>query len=208
MGKGELTLENAFNRLLDRSEDASIKSWIDNSKKLTRVTKSKWSYNLKGIEKHLGSECTPLQFSHIQDPNSIQHIAHTLNYNSGLGNGAIEYLKMLDTITGSKYANLKHKKPFTENGLRKSKKQTEKTPIKFMDVINAFQDIRTTQDFMAVNYWLYSLSLRGLGGIDICNISEQNIIRGEGIKDNCPILPYYPDSVSYTHLTLPTNREV
>ena len=39
MGKGELTLENAFNRLLDRSEDASIKSWIDNSKKLTKVTK-------------------------------------------------------------------------------------------------------------------------------------------------------------------------
>ena len=71
---------------------------------------------------------------------------------------------MLDTITGSKYANLKHKKPFTEKGLRKSKKQTEKTPIKFMDVINAFQDIRTTQDFMAVNYWLYSLSLYYLCG--------------------------------------------
>ena len=192
MGKGELTLENAFNELLDRSEDASIKYWIDNSKRLTRNTKEKYLSYLRAIEKHLSSEYSPLQFSHIQDPNSIDHIAFTLN-NCGLGNGVNDYLRMLDTITGSKYANLKHKKPFSQRGLKRAKKESHKTPIKFKDVVNAFNDMRTTQDFMAVNFWLYSLSLRGLGGIDICNISEKNIIRGEGIKAEESILPYYPD---------------
>ena len=192
MGKGELTLENAFNKLLDRSEDASIKYWIENSKRLTRRQKQKYLSYLRAIEKHLGSEYSPLQFSHIQDSNSIDHISFTLN-NNGLGNGVIDYLKMLDAITGSKYANLKHKKPFSENGLIKSKKETHKTSIRFKDVVNGFNDMRTTQDFMSINFWLYSLSLRGLGGMDICNISEKNIIRDEDIKPEEPILPYYPD---------------
>jgi len=193
MTSGSLTLENAFNRLLDRSEDGMVRSWIMDSKRLTRATRKKWIDYLDSIESHLPKDYAPLTYAHIQDTNSVDFIGETLNYKSGLGNGAIDYIKMLDTLT--LYAGLKNIKPFKANGHIKEKQETDKMPIKFNDVLNGINDMRTTQDFMAMNFWLYSLSLRGLGGMDMCNISEANIERsGRVIEDGSNFInPYYPD---------------
>tara|TARA_B110000483_G_scaffold177575_1_gene210007 strand:+ start:237 stop:1961 length:1725 start_codon:yes stop_codon:yes gene_type:complete len=191
MTSGTLTLENAFNRLLDKSEDGLLVTWINTAPRLTRGAKKKYLSFLSSIESHLPKEYTPLRFTHLQDINSVGFIGETINYKSGLGNGAIDYLKMLDRV--SDYAGLKVKKPFKENGYIKASADTDKDSIKFKDVLRGFNDMRTSQDFMAMNFWLYSLSLRGLGGMDICNISEDNIERSGDYKVNDSILPYYPD---------------
>lgn len=191
MTSGTLTLENAFNRLLDKSEDGLLVTWINTAPRLTRGAKKKYLSFLSSIESHLPKEYTPLRFTHLQDINSVGFIGETINYKSGLGNGAIDYLKMLDRV--SDYAGLKVKKPFKENGYIKASADTDKDSIKFKDVLEGFNDMRTSQDFMAMNFWLYSLSLRGLGGMDICNISEDNIERSGDYKVNDSILPYYPD---------------
>ena len=191
MTSGTLTLENAFNRLLDKSEDGLLVTWINTAPRLTRGAKKKYLSFLSSIESHLPKEYTPLRFTHLQDINSVGFIGETINHKSGLGNGAIDYLKMLDRV--SDYAGLKVKKPFKENGYIKASADTDKDSIKFKDVLRGFNDMRTSQDFMAMNFWLYSLSLRGLGGMDICNISEDNIERSGDYKVNDSILPYYPD---------------
>mgnify|MGYP006084667761 FL=1 len=191
MTSGTLTLENAFNRLLDKSEDGLLVTWINTAPRLTRGAKKKYLSFLSSIESHLPKEYTPLRFTHLQDINSVGFIGETINYKSGLGNGAIDYLKMLDRV--SDYAGLKVKKPFKENGYIKASADTDKDSIKFKDVLRGFNDMRTSQDFMAMNFWLYSLSLRGLGGMDICNISEDNIERSGDYNVNDSILPYYPD---------------
>ena len=191
MTSGTLTLENAFNRLLDKSEDGLLVTWINTAPRLTRGAKKKYLSFLSSIESHLPKEYTPLRFTHLQDINSVGFIGETINHKSGLGNGAIDYLKMLDRV--SDYAGLKVKKPFKENGYIKASADTDKDSIKFKDVLEGFNDMRTSQDFMAMNFWLYSLSLRGLGGMDICNISEDNIERSGDYKVNDSILPYYPD---------------
>ena len=191
MTSGTLTLENAFNRLLDKSEDGLLVTWINTAPRLTRGAKKKYLSFLSSIESHLPKEYTPLRFTHLQDINSVGFIGETINYKSGLGNGAIDYLKMLDRV--SDYAGLKVKKPFKENGYIKASADTDKDSIKFKDILRGFNDMRTSQDFMAMNFWLYSLSLRGLGGMDICNISEDNIERSGDYKVNDSILPYYPD---------------
>ena len=191
MTSGTLTLENAFNRLLDKSEDGLLVTWINTAPRLTRGAKKKYLSFLSSIETHLPKEYTPLRFTHLQDINSVGFIGETINHKSGLGNGAIDYLKMLDRV--SDYAGLKVKKPFKENGYIKASADTDKDSIKFKDVLEGFNDMRTSQDFMAMNFWLYSLSLRGLGGMDICNISEDNIERSGDYKVNDSILPYYPD---------------
>jgi hypothetical protein len=191
MSSGNLTLENAFNRLLDKSEDGLLVTWINTAPRLTRGAKKKYLSFLSSIESHLPKEYTPLRFTHLQDINSVGFIGETINYKSGLGNGAIDYLKMLDRV--SDYAGLKVKKPFKENGYIKASADTDKDSIKFKDILRGFNDMRTSQDFMAMNFWLYSLSLRGLGGMDICNISEDNIERSGDYNVNDSILPYYPD---------------
>ena len=191
MTSGTLTLENAFNRLLDKSEDGLLVTWINTAPRLTRGAKKKYLSFLSSIESHLPKEYTPLRFTHLQDINFVGFIGETINHKSGLGNGAIDYLKMLDRV--SDYAGLKVKKPFKENGYIKASADTDKDSIKFKDVLEGFNDMRTSQDFMAMNFWLYSLSLRGLGGMDICNISEDNIERSGDYKVNDSILPYYPD---------------
>ena len=191
MTSGSLTLENAFNRLLDRSEDGFLRTWIMNSKKLTRATRKKWIAYLDSIESHLPKDYAPLTYAHIQDTNSVDFIGETLNYKSGLGNGAIDYIKMLDTLTLQ--AGLKNVKPFKANGHIKEKQVTDKMPVQFEDVLDGFNDMRTTQDFMAMNFWLYSLSLRGLSGVDICNISEDNIERSGRVIEDGVNYPYYPD---------------
>ena len=191
MTSGSLTLENAFKKLLDKTEDGMVRSWIMNAKRLSSASRKKWIDYLDSIESHLPKDYAPLTYAHIQDTNSVDFIGETLNYKSGLGNGAIDYIKMLDTVTS--YAGLKNIKPFKANGHIKEKQETDKMPVQFEDVLDGFNDMRTTQDFMAMNFWLYSLSLRGLGGVDMCNISEANIERSGGVCKDGVIRPYYPD---------------
>lgn len=56
MTSGTLTLENAFNRLLDKSEDGLLVTWINTAPRLTRGAKKKYLSFLSSIESHLPKE--------------------------------------------------------------------------------------------------------------------------------------------------------
>ena len=55
----------------------------------------------------------------------------------------------------------------------------------------------------------FDVAMRQLGGEPIMLTgAEMQLGRGETIADTARVLSRYVDAVSYTHLTLPTNREV
>ena len=91
---------------------------------------------------------------------------------------------LLDYIT--RRANLKNKSPFATLGLKPIDDEVSKLPRTIEDLYKGMQGIQTKKDYFSIVFWLYSFSLRGLGGGDICNLSE-DLLEGDYSK------PYYPD---------------
>ena len=185
MAEGVLTIDNAFRKLLKQSEDDTVLNHLtDETPNLyTENTFSKYKDYLRSIEKHTGSEFTPLKLSHLQDLDAVKQIATKVK-RAVSPNTAIDYLKSLDVVTDR--AKLDVLKPFKANKLLPSKDQTKEKQVTYIDLLKGVDKINTKQDYLSYAFWLFSLCLRGLDGIDIVNISEKNV---EGSFK----LPYYPD---------------
>ena len=185
MAEGTLTADNAFRKLLKQSEDDTVLNHlIEETPHLYTInTSAKYKDYLRSVEKHTGTEFTPLRLSHLQDLDAVKQIATKVK-NAVSPNTAIDYLKALDVV--SERAKLDVLKPFKANKLLPSKDQTKEKQVTYIGLLEGINKIRTKQDYLSYSFWLFSLCLRGLDGTDIVNISEKNV---EGSFK----LPYYPD---------------
>jgi hypothetical protein len=184
MSKGMMSIDNAWSILLDKNKEGSVRSFIEADLKLTPNSKVKYITYLNGLEKNLPITFKPLQYIHIQDNQSVELISSSLK-DSKLKNSTIsDYMGMLDYIT--RRANLKSKSPFAALGLKPVDDEVSKLPRTIEDLYKGMQGIQTKKDYFSIVFWLYSFSLRGLGGGDICNLSE-DLLEGDYSK------PYYPD---------------
>ncbi|MDB3862870.1 hypothetical protein N9313_04800 [Flavobacteriaceae bacterium] len=185
VAEGILTVDNAFRKLLKQSEDDTILNHltVETPHLYTENTFSKYKDYLRSIEKHTGKEFTPLKLSHLQDLDAVKQIATKVK-RAVSPNTAIDYLKALDVVTDR--AKLDVLKPFKANKLLPFKDQTKEKQVTYIDLLKGIDKINTKQDYLSYAFWLFSLCLRGLDGIDIVNISEKNV---EGSFK----LPYYPD---------------
>ena len=185
MSEGLLTADTAFRKILKQSEDDTVLNLLttETPHLYTPNTFNKCKDYLRSIEKHTGTEFTPLRLSHLQDLDAVKQIATKVK-NAVSPNTAIDYLKALDVV--SDRAKLDVLKPFKSNKLLPSKDQTKEKQVTYIDLIEGINKIRTKQDYLSYSFWLFSLCLRGLDGTDIVNISEKNV---QGSFK----MPYYPD---------------
>ena len=184
MSKGVMSIDTAWLILLDKNKDGIIEGFIESDLKLTNNSRIKYLSYLKGLEKHLPISYKPLQYIHIQDSQSVEVISNTLKQ-SKLKNSTIsDYMGMLDYIT--RRANLKVQSPFATLKLKPIDDEVSKLPRTINDLYKGMQGIQTKKDYLSLCIWLYSFSLRGLGGGDICNLSE-DLLEGDYTR------PYYPD---------------
>ena len=184
MSKGMMSIDNAFIILLDKNKEGSIRSSIEEDLKLTANSKVKYITYLNGLEKNLPIGYKPLQYIHIQDNQSVELISSTLKDSKLKSSTISDYMGMLDYVT--RRASLKVQSPFASLKLKPIDDEVSKLPRTIEDLYHGMQGIQTKKDYFSVVFWLYSFSLRGLGGGDICNLSE-DLIQGDYSK------PYYPD---------------
>jgi hypothetical protein len=185
MFKGDISINTAWDLIFDKNPEGSIQSFIENDLKLTTASRTKFLNYLSGLSKHLPSKYSNLHYVNIQDETSINEIASILKESSLKNSTVSDYLGMLDYV--SRAAKLKVQSPFAGNKLKPVDDESDKLPRSVQDIIQGMQGINTKKDFYAINFWLYSFCLRGLGGADICNLNE-SLIKGAKYT-----LPYYPD---------------
>jgi hypothetical protein len=185
MFKGDISINTAWDLIFDKNPEGSIQSFIESDLKLTAASRTKFLNYLSGLYKHLPSKYSNLHYIHIQDESSINEIASILKESSLKNSTVSDYLGMLDYV--SRAAKLKVLSPFAGNKLKPVDDESDKLPRTVQDIIQGMQGIKTKKDFYAINFWLYSFCLRGLGGADICNLNE-SLIKGADYT-----LPYYPD---------------
>ena len=184
MSKGVMSIDNAWSIILDKNKDGVIETFIKEDLKLTEFSRVKFLSYLSGLENHLTITYKPLKYIHIQDSQSIEIISSSLK-TSGLKSSTISgYMSMLDYVT--RRADLKVKSPFKIMKLKPIKDEVSKLPRTINDLYKGMQEIQTKKDYLSLCLWLYSFSLRGLGGGDICNLSE-DLLEGDYSR------PYYPD---------------
>ena len=184
MSKGTLSIDNAWSIILDKNKEGLIKTFIEEDLKLTEFSRVKFLSYLSGMENHLPISYKPLKYIHIQDSQSIEIISSTLKA-SGLKSSTISgYMSVLDYV--SRRASLKIQSPFATMKLKPIKDEISKLPRTIEELYSGMQSLKTKKDYLSLCLWLYSFSLRGLGGGDICNLSE-DLIEGDYSK------PYYPD---------------
>lgn len=185
MFKGSISLATAWDLIFDKNPEGLIETFIQSDLKLPEGQRTKFLNYLKGLSKHLPSKYRELYYVHIQDEASINEIASILKGSSLKNSTVSDYMGMLDYV--SRAARLKVQSPFAGNKLKPIDDESDKLPRTVQDLIQGMQGISTKKDFYAINFWLYSFCLRGLGGADICNLNE-SLVKGADYS-----LPYYPD---------------
>ena len=188
MDKGVMSLDTAWRLIFNRNRKGDIREFLNNHPKLdTGGQRNKYLTFLTSIEKHLPNKFKPLTFASIQDDVSINKIASLLKQGNLKPQTIGDYMKMLDYVT--REAKLKAQSPFKTNGLIPTHGAVNKRPRTYVDIMQGLNKIKTRKDYLAVNFWLYSLCLRGLNGTDICCLSEDWI--GSGTYEDA----FYPDHI-------------
>ena len=165
MFKGSISIATAWDLIFDKNPEGLIKTFIENDLKLPEGQRTKFLNYLKGLSKHLPSKYRELYYVHIQDEVSINEIASILKGSSLKNSTVSDYMGMLDYV--SRAARLKVQSPFAGNKLKPVDDESDKLPRTVQDLIQGMQSISTKKDFYAINFWLYSFCLRGLGGVFI-----------------------------------------
>lgn len=184
LNKGEMSMQVAFEILTGSDKKTgSILEWVENFKPTVKISGStikKHCDNISAINnklrKHGLKGYYPLEFTHIQSESDVKKIAEVIIVKGGLKtNTQSSYLKSLNWVCTN--AKLPRKNPFTEQGYMPSQKESDKNhPLDSTDLMMAFNNINTLQQFEALLFWLYSFCFLGLDGKDLANISESDIV--------------------------------
>jgi len=202
MDKGEMSLDTAWRLIFNRNKKGDIREFLNNHPKLdTGGQRNKYLSFVQSTEKHLPAELKPLTFTFIQDGTSINKIASLLRQASLKPQTVGDYMKMLDYVT--READLKIQSPFKSKGLIPTHGAVSKRPRTYIDLMQGLNKIATKKDYLAVNFWLYSLCLRGLNGTDICCLSEDWI--GSGTYEDAFYPDHIIDPISFSNLSKKTH---
>ena len=191
MNKGLLTIISAFDIIEGKNADGIIDKWLENTAKIKVNAKGIYRDYQNGIYKQLRNagrdDLIPLKFSHLQDKQAIESIAKILIESTTLGNGTIDYMHWLDSVT--KLNELALQDPFKKGNFVPRKIESATKVVTKKDLLNSFNKINTKQDFMALNFFLLQLCLRGLDGQDVANLNEKMLVGSNGSN------PYHPDAM-------------
>ncbi len=201
----EITLDNAWAILLNtHTKGVVIDSFIDNciSNSFSISKRDKHYNRIITITNHLrradffknkrdknGEKINELCYEHLQAPNTISEIEKTIIALPIKGASMNDYFETLNTVCEvNPEISIK---PFNN---KQTEEDTEpKDPLFVKDLKIAQANIGDNYRYLeAYLYFLYSLSLRGLNGSDICMLNESLLEDESGSKD-FKLLHYMPD---------------
>ena len=181
MAEGKMTVDEGFNYILNKTNDQELSDFLNKlkpNKKRGVSTLRKHKQNLSAIESHFKSlkydNLKDLTFVHLNSLDTVKEIARVLDEEADLKPNTVSgYLKTLDLMTKLNGSPLS--KPFASNQLIPTEEAGDNTPVFYAEIMNGLNRVNTLHQFTGFMWWLYSFCLMGMDGIDIANISEDNL---------------------------------
>ena len=181
MAEGNMTVDEGFNYILNKTNDQELSDFLNKlkpNKKRGVSTLRKHKQNLSAIESHFKrlkyDNLKDLTFVHLNSLDTVKEIARVLDEEADLKPNTVSgYLKTLDLMTKLNGSPLS--KPFASNQLIPTEETGDNTPVFYAEIMNGLNRVNTLHQFTGFMWWLYSFCLMGMDGIDIANISEDNL---------------------------------
>ena len=180
--KGEISRITAFEEITERVPDESLRDfYVKYNTKAKRVEKTTYNQRLgliDAIENKLTTlghkQFVPITFEHLSDTNTLERLYLIIKNEFGLGNnGVYEYTKRLDEFYNKRFPKAS---PFSKNDFRPSYDDPDRTGVEYEDLLNSMYNINTLQDLETYLMYLYSICMRGLNGIDIFKMRDDDFI--------------------------------
>ena len=181
MAEGKMTIDEGFNYILNKTNDQELSDFLKKlkpNKKRGISTLRKHKQNLSAIESHFKRlkyyNLKDLTFVHLNSLDTVKEISRVLDEEADLKPNTVSgYLKTLDLMTKLNGSPLS--KPFASNQLIPTEQAGDNTPVFYAEIMNGLNRVNTLHQFTGFMWWLYSFCLMGMDGIDIANISEDNL---------------------------------
>ena len=179
---GTVSRITAFEEITERVPNESLRSYYVNwYKKTPKVSKSTYNARLgtlDAIENKLDKlgykEFLPITFEHLSDSSTLERLFTIMQNEFDLKvNGLYEYTGRLDEIYNKRF---KKTSPFTRAEYRPSYDEPNREGIEYDTLLDGMYNISTLQDLETYLMYLYSIGMRGLNGIDIFKMRDEDFI--------------------------------
>ncbi|MDB9846912.1 hypothetical protein OAC46_01795 [Flavobacteriaceae bacterium] len=180
--KGEISRITAFEEITERVPNESLRDfYVIYNTKAKRVEKTTYNQRLgliDAIENKLlalgHKQFVPITFEHLSDTNTLERLYLIIKNEFGLmSNGVYEYTKRLDEFYNKRFPKTS---PFSKNDFRPSYDDPDRTGVEYEDLLNSMYNINTLQDLETYLMYLYSICMRGLNGIDIFKMRDDDFV--------------------------------
>ena len=186
LAEGAMHWSSAEDYIMNRGkelEDEAVLDYImniDPSRERQYSTLKKHIMNVRAVQnKLLDQKYNPLMFSHLNDVGIVRHIHQAIMNSSNKSNYKRQQLQSIQLMWRKKNDYKSDRKLFDSipQEVSNPKPKTPVTNNKFMDALERLhKPTSTIQQFEALLFWLYSLSLTGLDGVDLINLDENDIV--------------------------------
>ena len=151
-------------------------------------TMKKHCQNISAVQnKILPKEYNPLMFSHLQDGGIVKQINDLIIKSTNKATYKRQQLLSIQLMWRKKNGLEAESKLFSKIP-SENKNPIPKDPVTNNQILEGFTEIENVLHLEAFTFWLYSMSLMGLDGVDLVNLDESNIV---GNKKNMHV-PYHP----------------
>ena len=180
--KGEISRITAFEEITERVPNESLRDfYVKYNTKAKRVEKTTYNQRLgliDAIENKLlalgHKQFVPITFEHLSDTNTLERLYLIIKNEFSLNsNGVYEYTKRLDEFYNKRFPKAS---PFSKNDFRPSYDDPDRTGVEYEDLLNSMYNINTLQDLETYLMYLYSICMRGLNGIDIFKMRDEDFV--------------------------------
>lgn len=180
--KGEISRITAFEEITERVPNESLRDfYVKYNTKAKRVEKTTYNQRLgliDAIENKLialgHKQFVPITFEHLSDTNTLERLYLIIKNEFSLNsNGIYEYTKRLDEFYNKRFPKAS---PFSKNDFRPSYDDPDRTGVEYEDLLNSMYNINTLQDLETYLMYLYSICMRGLNGIDIFKMRDDDFV--------------------------------
>ena len=192
-----LSAEEYIMKRAAETEDETVLQYVQNltpTRERQYSTLKKHIMNIRAVQNNLiDQKYNPLMFSHLKDAVIVKHIHEAIMNSSNKSNYKRQQLQSIQLMWRKKN-DFKSDRKLFDSIPQEISNPKPKTPVshnKIMDALERLNESTSTiLQFEALLFWLYSLSLTGLDGVDLINLDEEDIVED---LNKVPFGFYHPD---------------
>ena len=194
LAKGDLFWNNVEDYVMRRPVEYVDQSVLEYTKTIEPTINRQYSTINKHIQmvsalenKILPKEYKPLMFSHLNDMGVVRQINDLVISRNISASYKRQILLAIQLIWRKKNGYDKDAKLFSKIP-SENRNPIPKTPVTHNQIMEGLTKINSIKQLEAILFWLYSMSLLGLDGVDLVNLDDDCIV---GNKKNMK-MPYHP----------------